>query len=78
MAAWDRTTTPMRVAYTAIGDVDVSTVFLGDDLWETMVFGQETFCEDSGYEDEYQRRYSSELEALKGHEEEVIRVVEGR
>ncbi len=67
-----------QIAYTAIGDVYVSTVVLGRGLFETMVFGQETYCEDSGYEDEYQRRYSSKQVALAGHEEEVNRVREGR
>lgn len=49
--------------------IEVSTVFLGLDhgwssddkpvLWETMIFG--------GPEDQYQDRYSSMEEALKGH-----------
>jgi hypothetical protein len=52
-----------------IGDIHVSTVFLGLDhsfersgppvLWETMIFG--------GEHDEYQERYTSREEALKGH-----------
>jgi hypothetical protein len=53
-----------------IGDVYVSTVFLGLDhsfksdkpvLWETMIFG--------GDHDQYQERYTSYEDALKGHQE---------
>lgn len=57
------------VAQDAVGDVMVSTVFLGLDhrhfdegppiLWETMVFG--------GDNDQFQERYSSRKEALEGH-----------
>jgi len=53
-----------------IGDVFVSTVFLGIDhnyenqgdpvLWETMIFG--------GMYDEYQERYTSHEDALAGHQ----------
>jgi hypothetical protein len=52
-----------------IGDIFVSTVFLGLDhawnsttpiLWETMIFG--------GEHDQYQERYTSHEDALKGHE----------
>jgi hypothetical protein len=51
-----------------IGDVKISTVFLGLDhyffgdkpvLWETNIFG--------GEHDGYQERYSSKEDALKGH-----------
>ena len=52
-----------------VGDVRVSTVFLGLDhsltldgppvLWETMVFG--------GDNDQYQQRYTSRAEAIEGH-----------
>lgn len=51
-----------------IGDVRVSTVFLGLDynfgegppvLWETMIFG--------GEHDQYTRRYDSRTDALAGH-----------
>lgn len=54
---------------TKIGDVEVSTVFLGINynfyggtplLWETMIFG--------GEHDQYQDRYSSKEDALKGHQ----------
>lgn len=49
-------------------DIKVSTVFLGLDhsfthgepvLWETMIFG--------GKEDQYQDRYTSKADALRGH-----------
>lgn len=52
-----------------VGDVFVSTVFLGLDhslrgkipvLWETMIFG--------GEHDQYQERYTSHKDALKGHQ----------
>ena len=52
-----------------IGDVFVSTVFLGLDhsfqsatptLWETMIFG--------GEYDQYQERYTSYKDALEGHQ----------
>jgi hypothetical protein len=52
-----------------IGDITVSTVFLGLDhawntfkpvLWETMIFG--------GEHDQYQERYTSHKDALEGHE----------
>jgi hypothetical protein len=53
-----------------IGDITVSTVFLGLDhswtpggkpvLWETMIFG--------GEHDQYQERYTSYEDALEGHE----------
>lgn len=54
-----------------IGDILVSTVFLGLDhsfpwnedktpvLWETMIFG--------GEHDQYQERYTSHKDALEGH-----------
>lgn len=52
-----------------IGDILVSTVFLGLDhawipggkpvLWETMIFG--------GEHDQYQERYTSHEDALEGH-----------
>ena len=58
-----------NVAQEHIGDVFVSTVFLGLDhswnseipiLWETMIFG--------GEHDQYQERYTSHKDALEGHE----------
>jgi hypothetical protein len=51
-----------------IGDIFISTVFLGLDhswnsdipvLWETMIFG--------GEHDQYQDRYTSHEDALEGH-----------
>jgi hypothetical protein len=69
----------VRVAFTTVGQYDVSTVWLGLDhgwnthrgdalpiIFETMVF--------DGDEDNYDRacvRYSTEAEARKGHEEMV-------
>jgi hypothetical protein len=57
----------------SVGDVGISTVFLGMDhrfgengppiLWETMVFG--------GKHDNYQERYTSEEDAIVGHEKAV-------
>lgn len=61
-----------RVAETIIGDVRVSTVFLGMDhsfghgepvLFETMIFG--------GEHDEYQERYHTLEESMIGHEKAV-------
>jgi hypothetical protein len=59
-----------RVAFSTIGTVKVSTVFLGLDhgfgmteepvLWETMVFG--------GYYDQTCERYTSKAAAQEGHE----------
>jgi hypothetical protein len=58
-----------RLGNDLIGDVHVSTVFLGLDhsfsdgppvLWETMIFG--------GEHDQYQERYTSREDALAGHE----------
>jgi hypothetical protein len=52
-----------------IGDIFISTVFLGLDhalnsnipvLWETMIFG--------GEHDQYQERYTSYEDALEGHQ----------
>jgi len=57
-----------QVAHDRVGDVRVSTVFLGLDhgygdgppvLFETMIFG--------GPHDQYQERYSTWEEALDGH-----------
>ncbi len=61
-----------RVAHTNIGEVLVSTVFLGIDhsfmggppvLWETMIFG--------GPHNDYQERYTSRAAAEVGHMEAV-------
>ena len=61
------------VAKTSVDGADVSTVFLGLDhsfrfgatpiLFETMIFG--------GPHDEYQERYATLEEAMKGHERAV-------
>ena len=62
-----------RIAETTIGDVYVSTVWLGLNhaayvgepplIFETMIFG--------GCDDGYQCRYSSESAAIEGHETTV-------
>jgi len=66
-----------RVAKTQIGDVDISTVFLGLDhqfgdgpplVFETMIFG--------GEHDGDQWRYSTWDEAMKGHED-AVKLVSG-
>lgn len=59
-----------------MADVTVSTVFLGLDYgfggpprwFETMVFG--------GHYDQAQERYETQAEAIAGHEEWVVRVLE--
>jgi hypothetical protein len=65
---WMSDATARIVASDYIGDVRVSTVFLGLDhafehgapvLWETMIFG--------GPHDEYQDRYTSQADAKAGH-----------
>lgn len=66
------------VAQTHIGDVMVSTVFLGIDhnwsfegapiLFETMVFGGDKDL------DSYQERYSTYKEAMEGHLEAILAV----
>jgi hypothetical protein len=68
--AWGRwfETAERHVAQVHLGDVTISTVFLGLDhswgggpplIFETMVFG--------GPHDGYQERYSTRTEALMGH-----------
>ncbi len=61
-----------RLARDEVGDIVISTVFLGLDhswgqgppvLWETMIFG--------GKHDEYQERYTSRDDALAGHRHAV-------
>lgn len=70
--AWISKVENKRVLSTEIGDVRVSTVFLGLDhsfgegapvLFETMIFG--------GEHDQYQDRYCSYDEAEKGHQEAI-------
>ena len=65
------------VAKTKVGEVSISTVWLGLDhgswddgpplIFETMIFGDE-------YYRDYQERYSTEEEALAGHEKAVALV----
>jgi len=72
-------TADRTVIQTTVGDVLISTVFLGLDhrlgaaglpvLWETMIFG--------GDHDGRQTRYTSRLEALIGHATAVA-LVEGQ
>jgi hypothetical protein len=62
------------LARDVVGDVTISTVFLGYDhnhgfsgkpiLWETMIFG--------GLHDQYQDRYSTREGALTGHHKAVF------
>jgi len=65
----------LQLAIDAVAGVRISTVFLGMDhgytpqqpvLWETMIFG--------GPLDRQQVRYTSQAEALVGHQEAVWRV----
>ena len=74
---WFESTENRAVAKTDIGDVRVSTVFLGTDyrfgegpplLFETMVFG--------GMLDQDMERYTTWEEAEQGHAEMVARVKE--
>lgn len=68
-----------RVGNTVLdGDVTVSTVHLGLDhrygggsplIFETMIFG--------GEHDQYQRRYSTEEEAMRGHLDVLFRLRSG-
>jgi hypothetical protein len=65
-----------RVAFTQIGDVEISTVFLALDhnfgqgglavLWETMIFG--------GAHDGFRKRYTSAVAARWGHAAAVTMV----
>jgi len=66
------------VEKTKVGDVEVSTVFIGLDhgwgegppiLFETMIFG--------GKHDQFQERYPTWDEAVAGHEAAVRMVKEG-
>lgn len=71
-------TNETSVAYQIIGDIIVSTVFLGINhqfsdgppiLFETMIFG--------GPHDQYQERYTTREEALLGHEDALKLVRSG-
>lgn len=68
-AKWFEDSSNRIVKADKVGDVRVSTIFLGIDhnfgdgapvLWETMIFG--------GEHDGYQDRYTSREDALAGHE----------
>jgi hypothetical protein len=67
-----------RVAFSQVGAVEVSTVWLGLNhnfgsgpplIFETMIFG--------GEHDSYQDRYSTEAEALAGHDRIVAVLRDG-
>ncbi len=67
-----------RIDYTEVGDVNISTVFLGLDhrfssvgdpiLFETMIFG--------GEHDSFQMRYTTKAAAIAGHKEALKMVVD--
>jgi hypothetical protein len=71
---WGAAIEQRRVAWDDVGNMQVSTVFLGTDhsfgmcklpvLWETMIFGLPN-------EEEYQERYTSRKDALAGHQQAV-------
>jgi hypothetical protein len=79
-ARWFENSQNRVVKQDMIGDVKVSTVFLGLNhnfgldgppvLWETMIFG--------GEHDDYQDRYTTHEDALKGHQAaiELVRTAE--
>lgn len=78
-ARWFEANPDRHIGYTKIFGKVVSTVFLGLDysfsigmsdvpiVWETMIFG--------GVHDQYQERYATKEEALKGHREAVWLVI---
>lgn len=78
LAQRSQTTLAKKVAFDTVGDVDISTVFLGLDhsfgrgetptLFETM-----TFSANPGF-NEYQWRYATWDEAVRGHNQIVERV----
>ena len=75
MTAW-RTffSNPRRIiANTYIGDIRVSTVFIGlpNDIFETIIFFNDT----DGRQEEY--RYNTYQEALEGHAQRCNDIVEG-
>lgn len=76
-AKWfkDKTNPGRITAHTDIGEVSVSTVFIGIDhnfgegeplLWETMIFGS-----DKKEIENYQERYATLKEAEKGHKKAI-------
>ena len=78
-ARWFEKDENRRVALDEVGDVRVSTIFLGlalswggepPLLWETMIFG--------GEHGEYQERYSTREAALEGHARALALVKGGK
>jgi len=76
---WASSTAERRVAYTKVGDTTISTVWLGLDhqfgdgpplIFETMVF--------EGPLNEEQIRYSTEAQAVAGHDQMVALVREAQ
>jgi hypothetical protein len=77
--AWLSVERNTRFAEDWVGDVHVSTIFLGMNhrhsasgpplLWETMILG--------GEHDGYQERHATAIEAARGHVE-ALRLVKGR
>lgn len=74
-AQWFEKAEGRIVAQDTVGDVRISTVFLGLDhsfgsgpplLWETMIFG--------GEHDQYQERYSTLDDAMTGHAKALLLV----
>lgn len=73
-AKWIEVQENTIIKKTKVGKAEVSTVFLGLDhnlsgrgdplLFETMIFNHDGFCN-------YQKRYTSKQESLKGHEKAV-------
>ena len=75
-AIWSQDRSNMIVEQTEIGNIKISTVFLGIDhsyiggepiLFETMIFG--------GKHDQYQQRYRFHNEAVKGHKHACNKVL---
>lgn len=75
-----------RINQTTVDRWDISTVFLGLDhrcsddgpplIFETMIF--DATDRDHRYADRYCRRYSTKLQAIRGHERIVFLVAKGR
>ena len=72
---WFENVENRKIAFDTVGNVDISTIFLGKDavlgmykkpvLWETMIFGKNAYRGPV--------RYQSERDALKGHSIMVYR-----
>lgn len=82
MKQWERLTRDeyKRVAYDTVGDVAISTIWLGIDhqfgegpplIFETMIFGIDSDL------DQEQWRYSTEAEAIAGHKRAMEMVRDG-